>query len=123
MQWFRAGIGRKNNSDPKWLIPLLCRLGGITKAEIGVIRIFDRETKFEISAPAADRFMASVLAAEHKDWIVEPSTPPGAGPPRDPGPRPPKLKRPPPPRPARAPDAKPNEQARRKKNKAMKARQ
>jgi len=123
MHWFRAAIGRKNNSDPKWLIPLLCRLGGITKAEIGVIRIFDRETKFEIAASAADRFMASVLAAEHKDWVVEPSTPPGAGPTRDPGPRPPKQKRPPPPRPQRAPDAKPNEQARRKKNKAMKARQ
>jgi ATP-dependent RNA helicase DeaD len=121
-KWFRAGTGRKNNADPKWLIPLLCRLGNITKAEIGAIRIFDRETKFEISVPAAERFLASVQSAPNNDLIVEPSTPPGAGPPRDPGPRPAKQKRPPLPRPARAPDAKPNEQARRKKNKAMKAR-
>jgi ATP-dependent RNA helicase DeaD len=120
MQWFRAAVGRSKNADPKWLIPLLCRLGGITKAEIGVIRIFDRETKFEISSPAAERFAASVQSAPNNDLIVEPSTPPGAGPSRDPGPRPPKLK---PIRPARAPGAKPNEQARRKKNKAMKARQ
>jgi ATP-dependent RNA helicase DeaD len=122
MQWFRAGTGRKNNADPKWLIPLLCRLGNITKADIGAIRIFDRETKFEISVPAAERFLASVQSAPNNDLIVEPATPPGAGPPRDPGPRPAKQKRPPLPRPARAPDAKPNEQARRKKNKAMKAR-
>jgi ATP-dependent RNA helicase DeaD len=121
-KWFRAGTGRKNNADPKWLIPLLCRLGNITKAEIGAIRIFDRETKFEISVPAAERFLASVQSAPNNDLIVEPATPPGAGPPRDPGPRPAKQKRPPLPRPARAPDAKPNEQARRKKNKAMKAR-
>ena len=56
MVWFRAGVGRKNNADPKWLIPLICRLGGITKQEIGVIRIFDRETKIEILADAAARF-------------------------------------------------------------------
>jgi len=119
MLWFRAAVGRKNNADPKWLIPLLCRLGNITKAEIGAIRIFDRETKFEIFSPAAERFAASVRAAPNNDLVIEPSTPPGAGPTRDPGPRPAKQK---PIRPARAPDAKPNEQARRKKNKAMKAR-
>jgi ATP-dependent RNA helicase DeaD len=119
MTWFRAGVGRKNNADPKWLIPLLCRLGGITKQEIGAIRIFDRETKFEILADAADRFSATVRAAENNDLIVEQTTPPSAGPARDPGPRPAKTKAP---RPVRAPGAKPNEQARRKKNKAVRAR-
>lgn len=119
MVWFRAGVGRKNNADPKWLIPLLCRLGAITKQEIGVIRIFDRETKFEILAPAAADFAAAVAAAPNNDLVVERSTAPGAGPARDPGPRPAKAK---PARPARAADAKPNEQARRKKNKAMKSR-
>jgi ATP-dependent RNA helicase DeaD len=113
-KWFRAAVGRSKNADPKWLIPLLCRLGNITKAEIGAIRIFDRETKFEIFSPAAERFAASVQAAPNNDLVIEPTTPPGAGPSRDPGPRPAKQK---PIRPARAPDAKPNEQARRKKNK------
>jgi ATP-dependent RNA helicase DeaD len=119
MTWFRAGVGRKNNADPKWLIPLLCRLGGITKQEIGAIRIFDRETKFEISGQAAESFITAVRAAENKDVSVEQTTPPGAGPARDPGPRPAKTK---PKRPLRAPDAKPKEQARRKKNKAVRAR-
>ena len=25
MAWFRAAVGRGNNADPKWLIPLICR--------------------------------------------------------------------------------------------------
>jgi ATP-dependent RNA helicase DeaD len=115
MVWFRAGVGRKNNADPKWLIPLICRLGGITKQEIGVIRIFDRETKIEILADAAARFAASVAATPNNDLILEPTDPPGGGNKfQDPGPRPAKLK-------VRAPrpeNAKPNEQARRKKNRA-----
>jgi ATP-dependent RNA helicase DeaD len=114
MVWFRAATGRRDNADPKWLIPLLCRLGGISKAEIGVIRIFDRETKFEILAAAAERF-AAAAAERPNDMVVERTTPPGGGPARDPGPRPAKVKRP-----APAPGGKPNEQARRKKNKAMK---
>ena len=35
VSWFRADIGRQKNADPKWLIPLICRLGGITKKDIG----------------------------------------------------------------------------------------
>jgi ATP-dependent RNA helicase DeaD len=117
MSWFRAPVGRSNNADPKWLIPLICRLGGITKQEIGAIRIFDRETKFEILTPAAEGFQAAVAAAHSSDLTVEPTSPPGAGPARDPGPRPakPKFKRP-----ERPPGAKPTEQERRRKNKAIK---
>jgi ATP-dependent RNA helicase DeaD len=122
MSWFRAAVGRKNNADPKWLIPLLCRLGGITKQEIGAIRIFDRETKFEILAHAAERFQASVMAVPNNDTVIEPTTPPGAGPARDPGPRPPKQKKPFTAKPPRLEGAKPNEQERRRKNQALKAR-
>ena len=115
MVWFRAGVGRKNNADPKWLIPLICRLGGITKQEIGVIRIFDRETKIEILETAAERFAASVAAAPNNDLILEPTQPPGGGNKfHDPGPRPEKIKV----RAARPENDKPNEQARRKKNRA-----
>ncbi|MDD2795308.1 DEAD/DEAH box helicase [Acidocella sp.] len=117
MAWFRSPIGRKHNADPKWLIPLICRLGGITKAEIGAIRIFDRETKFEISAPVAEAFAAAITAPGVTDLLVEPSTAPGAGPARAPGPRPEKTKFT---RAARQESAKPNEQERRRKNKVLK---
>jgi ATP-dependent RNA helicase DeaD len=83
--WFRASIGRQNNADPKWLIPLICRLGHVTKKDIGQIRIFDRETKFEISKAAQDRFTTAVRAAAEGDIRIEPAGPPG---PNDrPGPR------------------------------------
>ena len=61
-EWFRMPIGRQNNADPKWLIPLICRLGHVTKKDIGQIRIFDRETKFEIARDAVDRFKAAVAS-------------------------------------------------------------
>jgi ATP-dependent RNA helicase DeaD len=112
--WFRAGVGRKNNADPKWLIPLICRLGGVTKQEIGAIRIFDRETKFEIAAHAAERFAATAATAPNNDLVLSPTSPPGPAPARDPGKRPAKQK------PAKASPARSNEQARRKKNKAAK---
>jgi ATP-dependent RNA helicase DeaD len=93
MIWFRAGVGRRNNADPKWLIPLICRLGGISKPQIGAIRIFDRETKFEIAADAAAGFAAAVAAAPAGEIRLEPTTAPGPGPARDPGPRPAKPRR------------------------------
>ncbi|WP_102960645.1 DEAD/DEAH box helicase [Mangrovicella endophytica] len=54
--WFHLDVGRRNNADPKWLLPLLCRRGQVSRAEIGAIRIFDSETKVEIAAEAAERF-------------------------------------------------------------------
>ena len=37
--WFRMDIGRRQNADPRWILPLLCRRGHITKNEVGAIRI------------------------------------------------------------------------------------
>jgi ATP-dependent RNA helicase DeaD len=72
--WFRISIGRRNNADPKWLIPLICRLGEVTKAEIGAIRIFDTDTRFEITADAADRFAHKASQAGAHEPRIEPAT-------------------------------------------------
>jgi ATP-dependent RNA helicase DeaD len=56
MVWFRVNIGRERNADPRWLLPLLCRAGDVTKSEVGAIRIFDRDTRFQIAAEFADKF-------------------------------------------------------------------
>ena len=61
--WFRLDIGRRNEADPRWLLPMICRRGKVTKGDIGAIRIFDTETKFEVAEGAADRMIA---AARHK---------------------------------------------------------
>ncbi|MDB5418922.1 MAG: superfamily and helicase, partial [Phenylobacterium sp.] len=89
--WFRLAVGRTNNADPKWLVPLICRVGHVTKKDIGEIRIFDRETKFEISREAEAKFREAIKAASAGgDMRVEPAGPPGPRPPRPPqsGPRP-----------------------------------
>ncbi len=75
--WFRLGVGRAANADPKWLIPLICRRGHVTKKDIGQIRIFDRETKFEISTEAAGRFAAAIAAAPAEPIRIEPAGAPG----------------------------------------------
>jgi ATP-dependent RNA helicase DeaD len=58
--WFHMNIGRRHNADPRWLLPLICRRGHITKSEIGAIRIQPTETAFEIPRAVASRFAASV---------------------------------------------------------------
>ena len=75
--WFRITVGRAKNADPKWLIPMICRLGHITKKDIGSIRIFDRETKFEISKEAEAKFAAAVKATVDDEIRIEASGPPG----------------------------------------------
>lgn len=61
MVWFRLNIGRDRNADPRWLLPLICRAGDVSKSEIGAIKIFERDTRFQIAAEFADRFADSVL--------------------------------------------------------------
>jgi ATP-dependent RNA helicase DeaD len=94
--WFRLSTGRQNNADPKWLIPLICRAGHVTKKDIGQIKIFDRETKFEITKEAEQRFTAAIKAAaesgQDQDMRIEPAVAPagaraGGGGGRDHGPR------------------------------------
>ncbi len=82
--WFRLNVGRQKNADPRWLIPMICRQGKITKQEIGAIRIFERETKFEIDAAAAGRFLAAVRQVERADVRIDPleDSPQAAGAPR-----------------------------------------
>ena len=77
--WFRMPVGRQNNADPKWLIPLICRRGHVTKKDIGAIRIFPRETKFEIAAEAADRFREALRSTAKGDVAIEPAGAPGPG--------------------------------------------
>jgi ATP-dependent RNA helicase DeaD len=76
--WFRITVGRTKNADPKWLIPLICRLGHVTKRDIGAIRIFARESRFEIARESADRFAAAVRNASEDDTRIEPSEAPPA---------------------------------------------
>lgn len=58
--WFRLNVGRKHNAEPRWLLPMICRAGHITKKDIGSIRIFDADARFELDAKLADKFLETV---------------------------------------------------------------
>lgn len=84
--WFRMDIGRRDNADPRWILPLLCRRGHITRNEIGAIRIGQNETFFQIPRSIADKFAdATVRTAQSRGEgdeepvLIEPSN----GGPRD----------------------------------------
>lgn len=56
--WFSLSLGRKQRADPKWLLPMICKAGGVTKRDVGSIKIDDTETRFEIAADKADEYAA-----------------------------------------------------------------
>lgn len=58
--WFKMGIGRRQNAEPRWVLPLLCRRGHITRNEIGAIRIGQHESWFQIPLAVAPRFAAAL---------------------------------------------------------------
>ncbi len=70
MVWFRLNIGRERNADPRWLLPLICNAGNISKAEIGSIKIFDRDTRFQIVADQADAFAEAVRNSKDKQGHI-----------------------------------------------------
>jgi ATP-dependent RNA helicase DeaD len=89
--WFSINVGRTLKADPKWLVPLICRRGGVTKAEIGAIRIFADETRIEIASRAAEQFAVASRKPDKQDPRIRftPSTAPTTRPPH-------RLTRPPP---------------------------
>ena len=104
--WFRISIGREKKADPKWILPLLCRRGGVTRDEIGKIVILAAETRFEVARTSAARFAAAARVPDPRapGVRIEPARPPGevlasrpvagAAPPTRPAPRRPAGPRP-----------------------------
>ncbi|MDE2462601.1 MAG: DEAD/DEAH box helicase, partial [Alphaproteobacteria bacterium] len=67
--WFRLNVGRERNADPKWLLPEICKQGGITKQDIGQIRIFERDTRFEVNLDVAEEFAARIATRPKKTGV------------------------------------------------------
>ena len=67
--WFRASIGRQKNAEARWLLPMICRRGGIDKHDIGAIRIYGAHTEFEISGQAAEFFSAKIKRPDTEENI------------------------------------------------------
>ncbi len=58
--WFSLSAGRKQSAEPRWLIPMLCRIGKISKQEIGAIKMQQDETYVQIAADWAERFVSAI---------------------------------------------------------------
>lgn len=79
--WIKLGVGRKNKADPKWLIPMLCKSGGFTRNEIGVIQISAGFTHVELKPHAAEQLMAAAGAQQVIDdsiWVDRSAQPEAA---------------------------------------------
>ena len=61
-KWFSVDVGREGKAEARWLLPMICKAGDITKKEIGAIRIQPNETFVEISAAAVPNFLKAVGA-------------------------------------------------------------
>lgn len=68
--WFRMNVGHNQNADPRWILPLLCRRGHVSRGEIGAIRIAANETLFEVTGAVAARFFAAVRRTQEEDDVL-----------------------------------------------------
>ncbi|WP_421694211.1 DEAD/DEAH box helicase [Aestuariivirga sp.] len=58
--WFSISVGRNKRAEPRWVLPLICKAGDITRNDVGSIKIFEDETRFEISADKAAAYAERV---------------------------------------------------------------
>ena len=58
--WFALSEGRKQAASPRHVLPMICKAGGITRDDIGAIRIADDQTYVEIRAASVDQFLATI---------------------------------------------------------------
>ncbi|ETD86830.1 DEAD/DEAH box helicase [Rhodobacter capsulatus] len=61
-RWYRLSMGHDQWVDPKWLLPMLCRAGDLTRRDIGMIRVMQDQTFVQIHESMADRFEAGLGA-------------------------------------------------------------
>ncbi len=73
--WFRINAGRRHNADPRWLLPLICRYGHVTRTEVGAIRLAANESYFQVSARATPGFIKALrraaIAPEDQGLVIE----------------------------------------------------
>jgi ATP-dependent RNA helicase DeaD len=58
--WVSLSAGHDMSAEPRWILPMLCGRGNITKRDVGAIKIQQSETHVELTADCADRFFAAI---------------------------------------------------------------
>lgn len=79
--WFKIGVGRRQNAEPRWILPLICRRGHITRNEIGAIRVGQHESWFQVPRAIAPKFADALertaSSDDEQDAIVIEESPEG----------------------------------------------
>ncbi|WP_394345617.1 DEAD/DEAH box helicase [Aliigemmobacter aestuarii] len=55
-RWFVLSVGHTGRAEARWLLPKICDAGGITRNDIGAIRVQQERTFVQIATKAAERF-------------------------------------------------------------------
>ncbi|MFX0543697.1 DEAD/DEAH box helicase [Roseovarius sp. S4756] len=77
--WFSISGGRAKGAEPRRLLPMLCKAGGVTREDIGAIRVGDDESYVELRKPAVAGFKATIgenMRVEDGAEVKELSQPP-----------------------------------------------
>jgi ATP-dependent RNA helicase DeaD len=69
--WFELSVGRKHTAEPRWILPMLCRAGHITKNEIGPIKIQEEKTFVELDGKCVDAFLNALGPSRKMEKTVE----------------------------------------------------
>ena len=56
----QLNVGRKKNAEARWILPVLCKAGGLSRDDIGAIRINPGDTHVELTRDAAARFFETI---------------------------------------------------------------
>ncbi len=58
--WFSLNLGRKQKAEPKWILPMLLKSGGLKKADIGTIKITETKTFIELDKSCVSDFVDTI---------------------------------------------------------------
>jgi ATP-dependent RNA helicase DeaD len=58
--WFRVSKGRRDRAEAKWLLPKICQAGGITRTEVGAIRVGEAASFVQSAEGAVKKFIAEL---------------------------------------------------------------
>jgi len=58
--WISLSVGHDVSAEARWILPMLCGKGNITKRNIGAIKIQQNETYVELTADCVDSFFKAV---------------------------------------------------------------
>ncbi|WP_084399801.1 DEAD/DEAH box helicase [Henriciella aquimarina] len=60
--WINLSVGRKSGAEPRWLLPMLCKSGGLDRTQIGAIRIEEAHSRVELKPDSVEPFFATIGA-------------------------------------------------------------